>query len=216
MFIIAGMKTLLALCLLAATALADYQTQDYSHLLGRVKGLDDSVLKMHFTLYEGYVKNTNNLLATIEGLAKSGQDRTAIYGALKRRVGWEMDGMLLHELYFSNLGGRGKLNPKLSLYKAIVQDFGSFEAWKKEFIATGLMRGIGWVILYCDPKNKKLHNIWIEEHDLGHLAGATPILIMDVWEHAYITQFGLDRAGYIDVFFNNIDWQQAQSRFSET
>ena len=208
------MKRLFILCLLAATAFADYQAEDYSHLLGRVKGLDDSVLKMHFTLYEGYVKNTNSLLATIEDLAKTGKDRTAIYGALKRRVGWEMDGMLLHELYFSNLGGRGTLNPKLALYKAIVTDFGSYEAWKKDFIATGLMRGIGWVILYRDPKNKKLHNIWIEEHDLGHIAGAKPILVMDVWEHAYITQFKLDRAAYIDVFFNNIDWQQAQSRFS--
>jgi len=206
------MKTLFSLCLLVTAVFANYQAQDYSHLLGRIKGLDDSVLKMHFILYEGYVKNTNSLLATIEDLVKSGQDRTAIYGALKRRVGWEMDGMLLHELYFSNLGGRGKLNKKLSLYKAIVNDFGSYEAWKKDFIATGLMRGIGWVILYRDPKNKKLQNIWIEEHDLGHLAGATPILVMDVWEHAYITQFGLDRAAYIDVFFNNIDWQQAQSR----
>jgi len=202
---------------LTVSGFSDYQTLDFNYLLGKVQGLDDSLLKMHFTLYQGYVKNTNQLLASIEDLSKEGKDRTAIFGALKRRVGWEMDGMLLHELYFSNLGGVGSsLDPKSSLYKAIVRDFGSYKNWKRDYIATGLMRGIGWVILYRDPKNKRLHNIWIEEHDLGHIAGATPTLVMDVWEHAYITQFKLDRAGYIDVFFNNINWREVEKRDQST
>ncbi|MDX8431644.1 MAG: Fe-Mn family superoxide dismutase [Candidatus Algichlamydia australiensis] len=203
---------ILVILALSSSVFADYKAKDYSYLLGHVKGLDDSLLKMHFTLYQGYVKNTNSLLATIEELSKSGKDRTAAYGALKRRVGWEMDGMLLHELYFSNLGGKGNLDSNSPLYKAIVSDFGSYESWKKDYIATGMMRGIGWVILYRDPKNRRLQNIWIEEHDLGHIAGGTPILIMDVWEHAYITQFGLDRAGYINTFFQNINWKEVEQR----
>jgi Fe-Mn family superoxide dismutase len=91
--------------------------------------------------------------------------------------------------------------------------FGSFEKWRREFIATGMMRGIGWAILAYDPEQKRLFNCWIQEHDLGQLAGTTPLLVMDVFEHAYITAYGLDRAQYIDAFFANIDWSVVASRF---
>ena len=100
-----------------------------------------------------------------------------------------------------------------ALYRAIEKDFGSFDNWKQDFIATGLMRGIGWSILYYDPQAQRLFNVWINEHDLGHLAGGELILVMDVWEHAYMPQYGLDRAKYIDAFFQNIDWEVVASRF---
>ncbi len=189
-----------------------YKAKDYSHLDKTVKGLSPALLRMHIQLYNGYVKNTNTLLHTIRELAQDGQDRSITYGALKRRVGWEMDGMLLHEAYFDNLGATELLPQTSALYRQIEKDFGSYSAWEKDFKATGLMRGIGWVILYRDPKNKCLQNIWINEHDVGHIAGGTPVLVMDVWEHAYITEFGLDRAKYIDVFFQNINWREVQKR----
>ncbi len=190
-----------------------YVAQDYSHLLG-MTGFTEPLLKMHFKLYEGYVKNASDLLSKLAVLSASGQAGSYEYGALKRRFGWEYDGMRLHELYFGNLGGDGNLDSESPLFNAIAKEFGSFDSWKKDFIATGSMRGIGWAILYVDPIQGRLINTWINEHDVGHLAGGSPILIMDVFEHAYMPQFGLDRAKYIDAFFRNIDWSAPVSRYS--
>lgn len=191
---------------------SEYKPMDFSHLIG-MPGFSDELLKMHFTLYQGYVKNTNLLAALLKGFGGTPSPYDYQYQALKRRFGWEFDGMRLHELYFENLGGKKALESSTSLYKAIVSDFGSFENWKKDFIATGLMRGIGWSILYFDAKAGRLFNMWINEHDVGHLAGGEPILVMDVWEHAFITQYGLDRAKYIDAFFQNIDWEVVSDRY---
>lgn len=191
-----------------------YEAKNYDYLIGKIDGFDDGLLKMHFTLYQGYVKNSNAILQRLNELSSSGQNRTPEFAGLKRILGWEIDGMLLHEYYFENLGGAKSLDSNSPLYKKIVQDFGSYDQWKADFIATGLIRGIGWVVAYIEPKNGRLVNEWINEHDLGHLAGGTPLLIMDVFEHAYITQFALDRARYIEVFFNNINWENVAKRFN--
>ncbi len=193
---------------------AKYQVKNFDSLLGHVKGLDDALLKMHFKLYEGYVNNTNLVLQKLQSLTDQGQSRTPEFAGLKRILGWEFNGMLLHEYYFENLGGANLLDAKNSLSIKIEQDFGSYDKWKADFISTGMMRGIGWVVAYIEPKSGRLINEWINEHDLGHLSGATPILVMDVFEHAYITQFALDRNKYVDVFFNNINWEVASKRFS--
>ncbi len=193
----------------------DYQAKDFSNLL-EMPGFTEPLLKMHFELYRGYVKNTNLLLSQLREMALQGKANSYEWGALKRRLGWEFDGMRLHELYFGNLGGKDSLDKSSPLYLGIVKDFGSLEQWKKEFIATGSMRGIGWVIFYLDPPTGRLINTWINEHDVGHLAGGTPLLVMDVFEHAYITQWGLDRAKYIEAFFNNILWSEVEKRFSGT
>jgi Fe-Mn family superoxide dismutase len=192
-------------------ATSRYVSKNYSALLG-MPGFSDALLKLHFELYQGYVKNTNLLTDKLNAL--SAQD-TLELGALKRRFNWEFNGMRLHELYFDNLGGKTPLDTNSDLYRQIVSDFGSYEKWKQNFISTGMIRGIGWVILYRDPQTGRLMNIWIEEHDLGHLAGATPLLIMDVFEHAYITQYGLDRAKYIDAFFKNIRWEEVVRRYPQ-
>jgi Fe-Mn family superoxide dismutase len=191
-----------------------YQERDFTYLLSEVKGLDQDLLTMHFTLYKGYVKNTNGLLKMLSNLVNSGQDRSYQYGALKRRLGWEFDGMRLHEYYFSNMGPKDR-NEKSPLSQMIARQFGSYEKWKQEYLATGAIRGIGWVILYYDLKDKRLVNTWINEHDLGHLSGCVPLLVMDVWEHAYITQFGLDRMKYMETFFENINWDEVESRFKK-
>jgi Fe-Mn family superoxide dismutase len=202
-----GMYKIFFLVLAFCTPLlADYAVRDYSHLIG-MPGFSDELLKMHFKLYEGYVKNGNDLLAKLK--MATGYE----YGALKRRLGWELDGMRLHELYFDNLGGNGQVDKKSALYTALNSQFGSFENWKKDFISTGSMRGIGWAILYLDPEENKLINVWINEHDVGHLAGGKPLLVMDVFEHAYMPQYGLDKAKYIEAFFNNINWAVVSSRY---
>lgn len=190
-----------------------YQAKSYSHLIG-MKGFDNTLLNNHFKLYEGYVKQANLLQSELQRLLNEGKERTPEYAGLKHMFGWEFDGMRLHEYYFDNLGGNGKLDPNSALYNRLAAQFGSYDVWKKDFIATGLIRGIGWAILYEDPQTGRLVNVWINEHDLGHLAGGKPLLIMDVFEHAYITQYGLDRAKYIDAFFANIDWNAVDGRLN--
>lgn len=193
--------------------LYSYTPKDYSSLLG-MPGFSDQLLKMHFQLYEGYVKNTNLLLTTFRSMLNTNKTQSYEYGALKRRLGWEFDGMRLHEYYFDNLGGKGEIDSNSPVLQQMARDFGSYEKWKKDFISTGLMRGVGWAILYKDPQTGHLMNMWINEHDLGHLAGGDPLLVMDVWEHAFITEYGLDRAKYIEAFFNNIDWSVVDKRYS--
>lgn len=189
-----------------------YKVKDYSSLSG-MKGFSDTLLKNHFTLYQGYVKNANAVLAKLQRLLADGNEGSLEYSELKRRLGWEINGVLLHELYFENMGGSGKLSQDSALYKKIVKDFGSYESWKKDFTATAKMRGIGWVVLYHEPVSDRLVNMWIDEHALNHPSGARPLLVIDVFEHAFLTDFGLNRPQYIDTFFNVINWDVAAKRF---
>lgn len=190
-----------------------YEAKNFDYLVGKIPGLNDDLIRMHLKLYQGYVTNTNAVLQKLQELTDQGKNKTPEFAALKRILGWEFDGMLLHEYYFENMAGTGQLDRNDPLYGKIEQDFGSYEKWKADFIATGLIRGIGWVVAYIEPKSGRLINEWINEHDLGHLAGGKPLLIMDVFEHAYITQFALDRAKYIDVFFNTINWDAVSKRY---
>lgn len=189
-----------------------YKAKDYSSLLG-MQGFSDKALNAHFKLYQGYVTNTNLLLDILGKLTAAGKNRSPEYAEIKRRLGWEFDGMRLHEYYFENLGGKGNPDSQSPLYAKIISDFGSFDNWKADFIATGAMRGIGWAVLYLDPQSGRLVNTWINEHDVGHLAGGSPILIMDVFEHAYLIDYLLDRAAYIDAFFKNINWETVNQRY---
>jgi Fe-Mn family superoxide dismutase len=193
---------------------SSYKAKDYSSLLG-MPGFSEKALKAHFTLYQGYVTNTNLLLDTLTALSAAGKNKTPEYAELKRRFGWEFDGMRLHEYYFENLGGQGTLDNTTALYAQIVTDFGSYDQWKADFVATGAMRGIGWAVLYLDPQSNRLVNTWINEHDVGHLAGGKPILIMDVFEHAYMIDYLLNRAAYIDAFFKNIKWEIVSQRYPQ-
>lgn len=204
------MFRIMILFLFACSGLLSYKAHDYSSLLG-MPGFSDELLQIHFKLYEGYVNNANDLLGKLETINPTSYE----CGALKRRLGWEFDGMRLHELYFDNLGGQNKLGKKNPLYLAIADQFGSFEKWKQDFIATGMIRGIGWALLYYDPEENRLFNVWINEHDTGHLATGKPLLIMDVFEHAYMVQYKLDKAKYIEAFFNNIDWEEVSKRYHE-
>ncbi|WP_312197416.1 superoxide dismutase [Anaerospora hongkongensis] len=188
-----------------------YKVKDYSHLLG-MEGFSNRLLKNHFTLYEGYVKNTNLLLSTLEDLIAEGKGSTPEYAELKRRLGWEYDGMRLHEYYFANLGGNGEVDDECHLVERIEANFGSLALWQADFIATGMMRGVGWAVLYRDNATGRLINFWINEHDTGHPSGGSALLVMDVWEHAYMLDYGLNRRDYIDAFFRNLDWNIVDQR----
>ncbi len=188
-----------------------YTAKDYSRLLG-MQGFSDTLLKNHFTLYQGYVTNTNKSMETLGQMLKEGKTGTPEFAELKRRFGWEFNGMRLHEYYFENLGGKAGLGKGDKLFKKFSEDFGNYENWEKEFKAVGSMRGIGWAVLYQDSLTGNLINFWINEHDAGHPAGCNPILILDVFEHAFMIDYGLKRADYIEAFFKNIDWKAAEGR----
>ncbi len=187
-----------------------YTAKDYNALIG-MKGFSDTLLKNHFTLYQGYVTNTNKVADSLTLMLKEGKTALPEYAELKRRFGWEFNGMRLHELYFENLKGGGAERAG-TLAKMLEKDFGSVDAWEKDFKACGTMRGIGWVVLYQDVSAGRLFNSWINEHDVSHLAGCAPVLVMDVFEHAYLTDYQLKRADYIDAFFANISWKAAEAR----
>ena len=189
-----------------------YTAKDYSKLVG-MEGFSETLLKNHFTLYQGYVTNSNKVLETLDGLAKADKLGTPEAAELRRRLGWEFDGMRLHEYYFENLGGKGGINKDGKLGKKIAQDCGSYEAFEKEFRAVASMRGSGWAVLYQDLTNGNLIDFWINEHDGGHLAGCVPILVMDVFEHAYMTDYEIKKADYIEAFMKVICWPVADSRF---
>jgi Fe-Mn family superoxide dismutase len=185
-----------------------HEPKNYEHLLG-LSGFSDTLLKNHFTLYGGYVTNVNKL-AEKAGTIEMGSPE---YAELKRRFGWEWNGMHLHELYFENMTKEREPLPEGSeLYEKIVERFGSYENWVKDFRATGAMRGIGWVILAYQKEEGRLFKIWVNEHDVGHLAGTTPLLVMDVFEHAFTLDYGLRRADYIEAFWNAVDWSAVRGR----
>lgn len=188
-----------------------YQAKDFSSLIG-MEGFGNTLLTNHFTLYQGYVTNTNKLLESLAAMLKEERTGTPEYAELKRRLGFEFNGMRLHELYFGNLGGKQALDKAGKTAKRMARDFGSHENWERDFKATGMMRGVGWTILYQDNINGNLFNQWINEHEVGHPAGCIPVLVMDVFEHAFMIDYGLKRAGYIEAFFGNIDWGTVDSR----
>jgi len=190
-----------------------YTPKTFEGLFG-TKGLSDPLLRDHFSLYEGYVANSNKLIEHLRQMVNEEKTGAPEYAELKRRLGWEFNGMRLHEYYFGNMSKEGTAPDMGSnLIKKILNDFGSFELWEKEFKAIGALRGIGWVALYYDPEGERLFNVWINEHDVGHLFGTLPLLIMDVFEHAYMTDYGLKRTEYIAAFFKMIDWTSVTRRF---
>jgi len=184
-----------------------YQAKEFNHLLG-LPGFSDTLLTNHFTLYQGYVKNTNGLLEMLD----TKEPGTVEYSELQRRFGWEWNGMRLHELYFGNMT-KETIEMKEGAFKQKIDKiYGNVENWKKNFVGVGTMRGIGWVVLAYDKEADELFNAWINEHDVGHLAGAVPLLVMDVFEHAFMIDYGLKRADYITAFWNAIDWAVVESR----
>jgi Fe-Mn family superoxide dismutase len=183
--------------------------------LSGLHGISDNTLTTHFELYEGYVKNTNLLNEQISELGRNGGLNPADphFSELRRRLGFEFNGMRLHEYYFENLAKDGGGNPPATLRDALARSFGDVEAWKKDFVATGGMRGVGWAVALHDPRTGKMSNHWITLHEDGNIAGLTPIVVMDVWEHAYILDHKpSERSKYIEAFFANLDWNAAAAR----
>lgn len=183
-----------------------YTAKDFSHLIG-MSGFSDVMLNNHFTLYKGYVDNTNKIFDKL----KTAEVGTPEYAELKRRLGWEFCGMRMHEVYFANLS-KDKKEIGDEAKKVIESQFGSVENFNKLLSSTGAMRGIGWVVWVYDDVAKQSFVHWVGEHEVGQIPEAKIILAMDVWEHAYMTDYGIKRADYINAFIQNIDWEVVETR----
>lgn len=184
--------------------------------MGKLNGLSDAQIELHLGLYRGYVTNVNNLTDTLQKAQADGQAGTTAYVEQTRRLGFEYGGMILHEYYFGGMkGGSAPLDNNSALGKALADSFGSVDTWLADFKAIGVFRGIGWVITFQDPQTGWLSNHWVDEHHNGVPASFRPVVVMDVWEHAFLVDYKpAERAKYIEAYLSNVDWQTCQQRLA--
>jgi len=172
----------------------------------QLKGLSEKLIVSHYeNNYSGAVKRLNAIAAQLESLDFDTAPVFVING-LKREELIASNSMILHELYFDSLGGESQLDGDLR--DALARDFGSVEKWQAQFTAMGkaLGGGSGWVLLTYSHRDKKLVNQWAADHTCC-LAGASPILALDMYEHSYHIDYGAKAAAYVDAFMNNINWE---------
>ncbi|VVB77095.1 Superoxide dismutase [Mn] 1 [uncultured archaeon] len=177
--------------------------------------MDEDTYKWHHdTHYAGYVNKRNEIEAALKtaDLSKANANYSA-YRAFKLEETWNANGAILHELYWSAMGGDGKPDESIEVVKKIIEDFGSFDAWKNDFIACGKVSR-GWAVLKVDAStDAKLRNVLFDFHNVGGFVGSFPLLVLDVYEHAYYHKFGPDRASYLTAFVGNIDWKKVNDRY---
>ena len=177
--------------------------------------MDEETYKWHHdTHYSGYV-NKRNEIETELSKADRGKANAnySAFRALKLEETWNGNGMLLHELYWEAMGGDGKYDSNAAVIKRINADFGSFQAWKDDMLATA-KSGRGWAVLCIDIlSDGKLRNFLFDAHNQGGMVGAVPILVIDVFEHSYYHKFGPDRGAYLNAFIENIDWKGVEKKY---
>jgi Fe-Mn family superoxide dismutase len=177
-------------------------------------GISAKNIEEHLKLYKGYVANANLIIEKVAELSKDAENNTYTIGELQRRFGFEFDGMRNHEYYFSQFEGGPIAASENALKTKIESTWGSFETWLAQFKAIALTRGIGWAMLYYDPITDRLLQTWVEEQHLGQLVGLTPILALDMWEHAYVYDYPTsEKKKYVEAFFANLNWNIVEARF---
>lgn len=180
-----------------------------------LKGISTKNIEEHLKLYAGYVKNSNHVLERIEEFSKDSEKYAYELGELQRRFSFEFNGMRNHEYYFTSFEGGAKDLPDTSeLKSALEEEFGSFDAWLARFKAIAKTRGIGWAVLAVDQDTGRLVNAWIDEQHLGQLNGASWVLGIDMWEHAFVYDYATSEKGkYIEAFFNNLNWGTIEKNY---
>lgn len=178
-----------------------------------LQGISDKTLQIHHDkLYQGYVNKRNEIEEKLASADRPAANATySEYGEMKREETFASNGVILHEYYFYVLGGEGG-EASGELRAAIEKDFGSYEAWLEDFKAAGVAAR-GWVVLAYDHNTEKLHNYVCDAHNQGGIWGARPILVLDVYEHAYFIDYGSDRKKYIEDYFANLNWENANELY---
>jgi Fe-Mn family superoxide dismutase len=180
-----------------------------------LEGISGKQVDVHLGLYEGYVKQVNLIMEKIQELKEADSDGNAyVIAELRRRFAFEFDGMRMHELYFAQFEvGAVALNGKSALATAADEKYGE-QGLVDHIKEVAGSRGIGWVVVYADSNSNTLHTIFVGNHEVGHLAGLPIILVLDLWEHAYMVDYmPADKKNYIDAFFANINWSLVEKRF---
>ncbi|MCX6790186.1 MAG: superoxide dismutase [Candidatus Kaiserbacteria bacterium] len=192
-----------------------YPTKTFN--LRALEGISEKQIQVHLALYAGYVKQVNAIMEKIQSLKEADAEGNAyVISELRRRFGFEFDGMRMHEYYFEQFEGEAiEMNSGSSLASAATEKYGQqgLVAHIKEVAGT---RGIGWVVVYADPIAKTLHTVFVNDHEVGQLAGLPIILALDLWEHAYMVDYvPAEKKNYIDAFFSNLNWSVIEKRFEE-
>ncbi len=179
-----------------------------------LKGISSKTIEEHTKLYQGYVKNANNIIEKMSTLDSTND--AYIVGELFRRFSFEYNGMRNHEIYFASFeGGPKAFNSESQLGKALIELFGSYEKFLKEFSALALTRGIGWAILWYDKKEDLLLTSWVDEQHLGQLNGCEMILALDMWEHSFVSDYQPSgKKQYVEDFFENINWSVIEDNYN--
>jgi len=174
--------------------------------------INEEQFNAHMRLYEGYINKMNEIDKLLKEDTDLDQANSTYskYRGIKRGETFALNGVILHELYFQNIGGP-ESKPDDTVKKYLIQDFGSFEEWEKQFIATA-KASRGWVVLAYDVRSKSFRNISLDAHDVGNIAFSTPILVLDMYEHAYFLQYADKKVEYINNFMKNIDWNIINDR----
>jgi Fe-Mn family superoxide dismutase len=186
--------------------------------LPELKGLSKKQIDVHLALYEGYVKNVNLIMETLKGYAAYGDkasdgDKLAI-AELRRRLGFEFDGMRMHEYYFDQfVGGPAVANPEGALRKAVSEKYGDWDGFVAHIKEVAGTRGIGWVVVYFDAVGSTVHTAWVNDHELGQLAGLPVLLAVDLWEHAFMIDYlPAEKKNYVEAFLENVNWTVVDGR----
>jgi len=184
-----------------------------SFSFGALDGISEKQLEVHLKLYEGYVKHVNHLFDVQAELKKDSEKNAYALAEVTRRLGFEWNGMRMHEHYFAQWeGGHIPLSDELT--KTIEGQYGTMDAWMNEFKATALMRGIGWALLSQDNKTGNLITHWVSDHELGQLNDTTTIIALDMWEHAFMVDYTpAEKKQYIDAWLKNLNGEVISSRF---
>ncbi len=189
-----------------------YTEQQFN--LPELPGLSEEQVQIHLGLYAGYVKNTNALLEKVEAM-KDGGDAYAM-AEVQRRLGFEFDGMRMHEYYFEQLEGGAQAPAEDSNFvKYVTEQYGSFDAYLDDLRRIGSTRGIGWVVTYYDDKAQMFRNAWVGDHEFGQLAGLQIVFVVDMWEHAYMVDYRPATKGeYFDTYLALVNWSVVDARIS--
>jgi len=185
--------------------------------LPSLDGISDESVKQHIGLYEGYVKNFNAISALLPEYAQDSEKHAHALSELIRRRSFEFGGMRLHEHYFTQFeGGASEMPTSGPLFDALVKEYKKPEHLVPYLKAIGQMRGPGWAILYWDPVGKQFLAGFTGEQHQGHFVTLPIIVALDVWEHAFLLDYGASGKGkYLDAFFKNLNWGVVEKRFAD-
>jgi len=179
----------------------------------KIEGISEKQIEEHLKLYNGYVTHANKIMAQLEEWKKDREKNGYVISELRRRFGFEFDGIRSHEYYFGAIeGSPSKLSEDLSLGAALAKQFGSLDAWMEDYKSLCMTRGVGWAVLYYHPIEKHFIHVWVDEHHLGQLSSLPMVFATDCWEHAYMVDYlPGERGKYIDSYLNAVNWKEVDN-----